>query len=747
MSWLGSYWSYELIPLTLKLHNFTAYGPDTPDLDFRPLRLVVLSGVNGAGKSSVLDSITWAIWGWSRAGDNADQLTRLGQKEMWVDLTFELEGVDYRVVRTRKIGNPGATTLQFFANPSTSSGRVNLTEGTIKLTQEKIIQTLHLSYDTFVNSSYLRQGRADEFTLKSPNERKEILADILGLATYDQLEERAKQKAREAEDQLSLLDIQLSELTAELESSSTNLETQSKTEQELQEIRKKLALAEKELDEVNSRRELKLKAYEGARIKAERVIKLQTEVANLKLELDDLREQIRRLQLLTAEEDAINQKYTRLLTMRAELRKMDSIKAELAKAKDRAMSQERLMTEAQSKKESELARIKSLGDSLTKQIQLEEAKLAETKLQKKKCPTCGQEIGTDEHQKIIREFADRVAALKKELAELRLLWAKVQSEKISGQVDLEKFQVEVARLEETLKPAEKISVEVDQLTIFEDKKRELDVAAAKRETLTQTGLKLKVQFDRLEKELADEKTVDLAALQLELSSLDREREAKDLAVRTLRQEDSSAVERLAEAKQLVSRATQVAQSIKTKGSERNAAGLKKTDYEDLAAAFGKKGIQAMLIESAIPEIEDEANKLLGKMSDDRMKVQLLTQRETKTAGIAETLDIVISDELGARSYEMYSGGEAFRINLSIRLALSKLLTHRAGAKLQFLIIDEGFGTQDAQGKYKVVEAINAIKDDFAKILVVTHDPELKEAFPQRIEVTRNSTGSTFEVFA
>lgn len=732
-----------MIPLTLKLRNFTAYGPDTPDLDFRPLQLVVLSGVNGAGKSSILDSITWAIWGWSRAGDNADQLTRLGQKEMWVDLTFELEGVDYQVVRTRKIGNPGSTTLSFFAG----NGKTNLTEGTIKSTQEKIIQTLHLSYDTFVNSSYLRQGRADEFTLKSPNERKEILADILGLATYDQLEERAKQKAREAEEQLSLLDIQLSELTAELESSSTNLETQSKTEAELTEVRKRLAAAENKLAEVSQRREVKLKAYEGARVKADRVIKLQTEIANLRLELDGLREQIRSLQLLTAEESIINQNYTLLVSKRAELRKMDSLKVELAKLKDRAMSQERLMTESKSKKESELARIKSLGDSLTKQIQLEEAKLAETKLQKKKCPTCGQEIGTDEHQKIIREFADKVAALKKELAELRLLWAKVQSEKIGGQVDLERFRVEIARLEETLKPAEKIIVEVDQLTIFEDKKRELDVAAAKREALTQTGIKLKVQFDRLEKELAEEKTVDLAALQLELSSLDRERGTKDLEVRTLRLEDSSAVERLAEAKQLVSRATQVAQSIKTKGSERNEAGLKKTDYEDLAAAFGKKGIQAMLIESAIPEIEDEANKLLGKMTDDRMKIQLLTQRETKTAGIAETLDIVISDELGARSYEMYSGGEAFRINLAIRLALSRLLTHRAGAKLQFLIIDEGFGTQDAQGKYKVVEAINAIKDDFAKILVVTHDPELKEAFPQRIEVSRNSNGSTFEVFA
>ena len=111
----------------------------------------------------------------------------------------------------------------------------------------------------------------------------------------------------------------------------------------------------------------------------------------------------------------------------------------------------------------------------------------------------------------------------------------------------------------------------------------------------------------------------------------------------------------------------------------------------------------------------------------------------------ETLDIIISDEMGERPYEMYSGGEAFRINFAIRLAISKLLTHRAGAKLQFLVIDEGFGSQDAPGRAKLVEAIDAIKDDFEKIIVITHIEELKEEFPVRIEVNKNAGGSTFEV--
>jgi len=113
--------------------------------------------------------------------------------------------------------------------------------------------------------------------------------------------------------------------------------------------------------------------------------------------------------------------------------------------------------------------------------------------------------------------------------------------------------------------------------------------------------------------------------------------------------------------------------------------------------------------------------------------------------VRETLEIKIADELGTRPYENYSGGEKFRVNFAIRIALSKLLARRAGAQLQTLVIDEGFGTQDARGRERLVEAINAIQDDFARVLVVTHIDELRDAFPARIEVSKAPSGSTVMV--
>jgi DNA repair protein SbcC/Rad50 len=166
-------------------------------------------------------------------------------------------------------------------------------------------------------------------------------------------------------------------------------------------------------------------------------------------------------------------------------------------------------------------------------------------------------------------------------------------------------------------------------------------------------------------------------------------------------------------------------------------------YDELSGAFGKKGIQAMIIESAIPDIEEETNKILHKMTDGRMSVQFQTQRDAKTGkgNVIETLDIDIADEVGTRAYEMYSGGEAFRVNFAVRIALSKLLARRAGTQLQSLVIDEGFGSQDGQGREKLVSAIHSIQDDFEKILVITHIEELKDEFPTRITIVKTGSGS------
>ena len=171
------------------------------------------------------------------------------------------------------------------------------------------------------------------------------------------------------------------------------------------------------------------------------------------------------------------------------------------------------------------------------------------------------------------------------------------------------------------------------------------------------------------------------------------------------------------------------------------------DYLFLSESFGRKGIQAVIIENAVPEIEGDANRILSRLSDNRMHVALVTQQKTKAGSMVETLDLMIADEVGTRSYELYSGGEAFKVNFAVRVALSRLLARRSGAKLETLIIDEGFGSQDEVSRDRLVKAIQSIQSDFARILVITHMSDIKEMFPAHIQITKLNGTSNLQLMS
>src|SRR5438876_936741 len=131
-----------MIPANLKLSNFTSYGENPPELDFSKFKLAAISGSNGAGKSSLLDAITWCLWGTSRAGDSSDELVHSGAESMQVQFNFELDGHTLTVKRSRLKKGGGSTALEFWSGTTSSPLKNNLTEGTIKATQQKIIDTL-----------------------------------------------------------------------------------------------------------------------------------------------------------------------------------------------------------------------------------------------------------------------------------------------------------------------------------------------------------------------------------------------------------------------------------------------------------------------------------------------------------------------------------------------------------------------------------------------------------------------------
>ncbi len=321
---------------------------------------------------------------------------------------------------------------------------------------------------------------------------------------------------------------------------------------------------------------------------------------------------------------------------------------------------------------------------------------------------------------------------------------------VNEQKQLAKLDKELAKLGYDTSAHDEVREKERELREIEDEYRQLDSAKSVSKQIE--GEIKNLEEDRgKRKEEVEEGQKQFDSAEAALKEAEAQAPNLDEAERELfrlREEENRARAELGGAQQRVDVLS--TQRLRKADYEKERESLQKqvAQHRTLETAFGKNGVPALLIEQALPQIEEKANELLDRLSEGNMSIRFVTQAEYKDKkrdDLKETLDIQISDSAGIRNYEMYSGGEAFRVNFAIRLALSEILAQRKGARLQTLVIDEGFGSQDAQGRQRLIEAINLVKNDFAKILVITHLDELKDAFPTRIEVEKGERGSSVRV--
>ncbi len=855
-----------MIPIKLRLAGFTSYR-EPVEIEFSGFDLACISGSNGAGKSSLLDAITYALYGKARVQNEA--IINTASKTAEVTLDFEYENQVYRVSRSNSRGK--TTQVDFFIQQSDAETQDKswkvLTERTLRETDAKIINTLRLDYESFVNASFFLQGKADSFATKKPSERKEILAVILGLDQWEVFRKAANEKNRQARTDAKLIERDIAAIQEEIETEEQLHHDRELLERDLELVREKVSSRQAQLDVLRS--------------KAQLLINQTKQVESLKLQLDRSRLFVQRkqqqanekqttldeYQLKLAQATQIESAYKQLLNSRKELERLDQLSQQFwPLERQRSGLETQLQSHLQSLEreirtlqveEQELqtalkvsqqkrAKLKDLTErmeaftvladpqelneqiqAITKQIgELKsnngglEAKMNELDNRKQKventagsvCPMCGQDLSPQHRQEIIAEInelgkplGDQYRANRAETERLNVEKMKLESQaeqirqqelqRLNLQREQALLQQELDLLQErenawkTGKATRLLQAitERDEQNFLPDLRQQLSQAVQKISTLAydqdvHNQLRQKVQEQASAEEAWQE--LQLAKnssllLQAELESMRSEikHEEENLAeaeshyeqeAQALEQAHSEAQDsRLAEEELASLREEQdvynrklgeIDQALSTIKTQRERQARLRQDleaanemvrrYSKLETAFGKDGVPAMLIEQALPELEDQANELLARLSDYGMSVRFSSQRaykDNKRKDLMETLDILISDGSGSRDYETYSGGEAFRINFAIRLALSRVLARRAGAKLQTLVIDEGFGNQDAQGRQRLIEAINAVRPDFQKILIITHLEELKDYFSTRIEVTKTPAGSQAEV--
>ena len=853
-----------MIPVRLQLSGFLSYR-DPVDVDFTSFDLACISGHNGAGKSSLLDAITWALFGQARRRDDALINSRCDAAEVIFD--FDYEGNRYRVQRSKP--RDKSNLVEFYVRSPEGTWKP-LTEHTLRETEQRIQETLRMDYETFTNASFFLQGKADQFTQQRPGDRKRILSNVLGLEIWEKYREACAAQRKNAERDLAGIQGQIQEIESELAEEDARRARLETLEKELERLGELRSLKEASLENV---RRLALSLEEQRRL----VEMLSSQLESVRRRRDERQAQLheRRQEQHSYQEhiataDQIEKDYAQWLKLREALENWEQLAARfqqfqhkrnapltiietertrleeerrsLVERQAELQAQQALLPELEEKlnllysemgglreEQVERARLNdeylTLNDELT-EIRAENKKLKQEMLDLRErinrleaveedtCPVCGQPLRGADREYMIINLTEQGNGLKAKYLENQAVMQaheekiRLHRQRIDALADLDARlqanQQQVASLEvrkEAVIQAVQTweSSQAGRLVLLQEQIETGNFAAQARAELDAIDQELKsLGYDPQAHETARRAEMQaresdehmrllqtaraaLAPLEREIASLEKDLAADEDEMQTLQTSlrqaedkyrsdaadlpDLAALERevsdlktrenqlrmqVGGARQSVEVLTSLRARMKTLDARRGEISQLITRLKTLERAFGKDGVPALLIEQALPEIEAQANEFLDRLSNGSMSVQFETQREFKDKkrdDKRETLDILINDPAGTREYEMFSGGEAFRVNFAIRLALSRVLARRAGARLQTLVIDEGFGSQDSDGRQRLIEAINQVHADFAKILVITHLEELKDAFPARIEVEKTNGSSSVRVMA
>ena len=676
-----------MLPKYLKVKGFRSYVDTVIDFtSFGDMFCVI--GENGAGKSSIIEMISTALY-WCNSctdskGAGMDECINSNCDSFSIEFCFEMNGIEY-IINTSKTRNESRT-LDFYINGVNQSEKV--TE-----TQAKINSVLKMNYDTFMDTVCIGQGASSRFMNKKPAERKQTLMQILDVQKFEDYENKAKEKKKEIKDKLDSLKYKIDIL----EESDVDVFS---VEQAISDNTKVLKTKESSLVQLKKELESLLKE----KIEYENNVKRQKELQN------------------------------NIITAKNQMERNQNKKKDIEERMEKLSSQMPIVLTDVSEIEMKLSVIRSDIDSVREEISSKKSILAviDNKLEDYKdkynhfvnynesvCELCGNSI-TDEHKET------HLNSLKTSLE--------------NGNKKREEVLSLISLLNEKGKSLSQ-----------EGKELQTKISSIQAENVEKQNLQK--DFERMQEQLKEytELTNDSTEQYNSLKGLMVEIEIKTFNDGDLKQDIVVCESEIQSLKNSILKNKQILETYEknkeeVKAIEKQVKILKEqqADYTSLITAFGKNGIPASIIAHDIPEMEEEVNKVLKVISNDTMSIQYITTKNGKKKTV-DTLEIVVSDGNTTRTYETYSGGEKFRIDFACHIGMAKFLTKRAGASIDFLIIDEGLGSQDDFSKQKFIESIMSLNGLFKQIMVVTHIQDLQNSFNNRILVQKNQlTGSYVE---
>lgn len=779
-------------PVKLRIQGLTSYRSPV-EIDFSDLDLFAITGPTGAGKSSIVDAITFALFGQApRVGGSVKQLISLNEESLKVELEFQANGERYRVHRGTARTRQSPVQVERF-DPQT--GEWMPEEDRSEKATDYITRALGMEYETFVRSVLLPQGQFQQFLAGKPEERRKVLDGLLRLDVYQRMQERANSIAgehlREADRIAELLRTEYADATPE------NLKTSRGRLKELRDIsggltavREALAGACTIAERLKAGRERRQRAAAQLQRAEAELEQARKSAETAGKEMEGLQSRLSGLEKVIAENryDAeLHNRLTKALVLVEQLERAEAKVASLGRETvEKEQAREREQAAAGQAEERERA---AAAEHERRRSQMEEVRRQDMAAGLRQglkpgdpCPVCERPIkavAAAEHpllEEAERALAEARAAHEsaREAAHKALTAAKLaaqaaeSSREHAGKAEKEResclrafeqampgqaperaalqtaerdqqaARKERLRLEEEARTARKRQ---EQLREALDEARLAALAAkleAARRELDTAGSEVSKSAERLRlqaKERGWQDALDaLSANGDALPPLKSRLAAAQQEIESLNRDIGACETNIGRLEQAIERVGELREREKSERSEGRLA-------KDLAMFLRADRFQAFVREQALHTLAEDGSLRLEELSRGRYTFSV------------EGQDFLIVDGWSAgeaRSVKTLSGGETFLASLALALALAERLPElSAGAEaaaLESLFIDEGFSHLDEETLDLAASALEVLGAGRDRLIgVITHLPALAERMPARIVVHKAESGSAISV--
>ena len=699
----------KLVRIALK--NFRQY--QNVEIEFSA-GLIGITGGNGAGKTTLIEAITFAMYGTKAIRGKVEDLKTkgVGREKVQVELTFNLAGSYYRILRS-------TTDASFFVGGEALAGITGSREVTTQ-----VIKLIGMNLEEFT-ATFLTEQKGLEFLSgkKGSTEREKFIARMMGFDKLETLQSELREQRKERKQRLTGFEGGLGDrslLEERLEKEKADLLLLS---QKLVEKTKNLEEAKLRADEEQKKFAVLEKAFVLYRSKHESFTVSQTKYSEATKRLQSFDE---RLQFLDTQ--VIFGKSYRDLREEASLNPDHSVEALMQKVSQHVetlSSKEKILSDDLQKFHMERkvsrARVEEKLIVLSKQQVDEEKKLLNYQGLKKKgasCPTCGQQLG-DNIKKVMNDIEQ----------EVQRLIVLISTEK--------KF------LDESLQPSEAEKQMIADLAVVRDnliQEKKLLPQCDLLKNITAEITLIGTQQAALRDELI---TLDelLRLKRKELSEISFSEPAFASAKASLAAADAmvnvARSEKLlldGDLKTVQSQVDRTAESLLVYDQKQATLGTLRKElliYEesDIALTEFRKDLN----ENIRPRIAELASEFLSELTEGRYSEVFIGPDFSPTVYDAGEIKSVIS------------GGETDILHLCVRLSLSQMLAERAGQSFNLLILDEVFGSLDAQRRQNVLLLLEKLSQRFEQILIITHMDDIREGVDAVLQVTFDPDSGTADI--